>query len=268
MAEVDALLAWLNTFQASGLPHVGSLEDFVLHGAYWRALTLIGPAYATGAMEVPPAPHSADTVAKLSPTFLGAMRAFDERELHLPSYDLLNVDVSALVTWVQSGEPHMTLVARTHALRMLKLLLAAAVKCDDKALFIPQLQTLPRQTVQPLLMGIIQNELLKVPVVTASEETARLRARVAQLESEYEDVTFLRERNAELMRNAAVLEAEMAAVRNGERGAAHASSNAELHDDWKAEQVALRDKLRTVQDGEESPVGDLYIFPYLTPVQN
>ncbi len=83
---------------------VTSLEDFVLNGTYWSALTLIGPAYASRDMQMPSPPHTADVVAKLGHTFLSAVRRFDERELLLPSYDLLNIDFALLAAWVDRCE--------------------------------------------------------------------------------------------------------------------------------------------------------------------
>ncbi len=54
----------------------------------------------------------------------------------------------------RSGEPHLGVEARRHAEKALKVCLAAAVKCNDKASFIPLMNNLPTNVKQTLMRCI------------------------------------------------------------------------------------------------------------------
>ena len=91
------------------------------------------------------------------------------------------------------------------------------------------------------------------PVRSGGDELAHLRERIAQLESEREDSTLLRERNEQLLQSAEHLEKEVAALKEAgglsSAGNNASSSLASDKEDARAELMAVRDKLRIVQDG-------------------
>jgi hypothetical protein len=216
--EVDALLSWLTVL----LGHEQSLdlETIVKRSLFVDALRVIGPSY------VP-----ADAASRPGFAFDEAIRKFDRAELFFPpDSPLLHVDWQRLV-----GAEDLSVLGRHEAvkvrprgnfffffffvfscmyLKVLKILLGAAVKCKDKARFVQQLQKEVPAAKQKALMMVIQNELLKEAVVSREEQS--LRARVFELEQQISrsDTSAIQRQNVELQSSCAALELEVHKLRN------------------------------------------------------
>ncbi len=232
------LTAWLGlVLGAPGLP----LESFVEERLFLRALRVIAPHFA-------PPDDAAVREEATAAAFDAAIQALDRAELHFPpGSPLLRINWPLLLGPLEGGQ--LSVAQRQEAVKVAKLLLGAAVKCNDKATFVSQIQRGLPPAAQKALMVVIQQELLKEPVPTREEKLSderQLRERVAELEARAADRDALARQNAELIASCAALEKELQASR-AERPNSKAATVAAASDGGE-EQRALKERLWLVQD--------------------
>ena len=192
-------------------------------------------------------------VVEMGQLFSRSLRVFNESELHFPGgTGLLSINFVLLSNFVKNGSDFDHL-ARAEAIKVAKVLLGAAVKCDNKQEFIAQITSLSAQ-MQQHIMKIIQSELLKEPV--KSRETAIIAELEAQLEAERDEFASVRNRNTELVATCTALEEEMTALKDasilatasGTEGSADGGGLTPRRNEQSAEEQGLRERLRMVQD--------------------